>query len=134
MQHMSSWGSALGRMVITGLKGSREWDCEKSMKNCVINCSTRARLSPNSQHLFFNTTNLVTSLYHQYFTTSEQLRGSLGCLSAGEHSWIVSCRTRNSRNWVLFPVSASGRGLMPVGCVLVPLRPQGGCHEEQLQY
>lgn len=114
-----------GDNVEAGLKGSREWDCEKSMENHVINCSTRVWLLPISQHLFFNTSNLVTSLYHQYLdTTSEQLRSSL---SADEHSWIVSCRARNSRNWVLFPVSAPGRGLMPVGYVVVPLRLQGGC-------
>lgn len=103
-----------GNNVEAALKGSRKWGCEKSMENHVINCSTKVWLLPNSQHLFFNTSNLVNSLYQYLDTTSEQLGNRQGCLSADEHSWIVSCRARWSSTpetvlaLVLFPVSGRG--------------------------
>lgn len=98
-----------GDNVEAGLKGSRKWDCEKSMENHAINCSTKVWLLPNSQHLFFNTKNSVTPLYQYLDTTREQLGNSQGCLSADEHSWIVSCRVR----WSSTPETVLAPGFIP---------------------
>lgn len=123
-----------GNNVEAGLKGNKESDCQKSTENHVISCSTKVWLLPNSQHLFFNTSNLVMFCLHQYLeSTREQLSNSLSCLSADGHSWIVPYRTRSGEAplqelfwpWALFPMPATERGLIPVGYCLAVLEPAG---------
>lgn len=92
----------------------------------------------NAQHLFFNTSNSITSSLYQYLdTTREQLRSIQGCLSANERSWIVSCRAR----WSSTPETVLALGFVPCASHRegtdasgMPLWLQGRCHEEQLQY
>lgn len=60
------------------------------MENHVISCSTEVWLLPYSQHLFFNTSNLVTSSLHQYleWTREPELPfcrcARLGCALQGQ--------------------------------------------------
>lgn len=103
------------------LKGSNERDCHMSVERHVAKCSTKVWLLPNSERLFFNISNAVTSSPHQYLeSTREQWRSSLSCVSADVHSWRVPYRARNGeaplqglfQPGALFPLPAAERGLV----------------------
>lgn len=113
MQRMSSWGSALGRMVMMWKPAWKAVGNGTVRNPWRIMSWTLANL-PNSQHLFANTSNSVSSSLYQYLDpTNKQLSSSQGCLCADEHSWIVSCRGRWSSTPEPVLALGFGRGVMP---------------------